>query len=120
MVSLLTLLLCLAYAALNVTGAGFIKSAIAGKNLNNAQDYLFFLLSTKVIAGFFLAFLSALVFTKALSLSKFSLVMPIAVGINFVLTLMVGYFQFGEKLSLVSYLGIAMILSGILVMGLGK
>jgi uncharacterized membrane protein len=120
MISFLTIVLCIVYATLSAIGASLIKSAIAGKSLDNAHNYFFFLLSARVVAGFLLIFIGALVFIKALSLSKFSLVVPIAVGINFVLTVMLGYYQFGEKLSSTSYFGITMILSGILLMGLRR
>lgn len=109
------LILCAVYAALNVSGAAIIKYNIAQVTLNKFKLWINFLFRFEIIVAFFLIFLSALVMFKALSLAKFSLVIPIANGINFSLTIVLGYFLFHDKLTLLHYVGISLILTGILM-----
>jgi multidrug transporter EmrE-like cation transporter len=106
------------YAVCNVSGAALIKTEIAGRNLNSFMAYVNLLFTVKVIIGFMLVFVSALILFKALSLANFSFVIPISNGVNFTLTAIAGYFIFSERLSLPSYIGMVLILSGILLMTL--
>jgi len=106
------------YAVLNVSGAALVKSQIKNTPLHSASDYLNFLITPKVIAGLFLAFISALVMFKALTYTKFSIIIPVANGINFCITLVFGYLLFSERLTFASFLGLLLILSGIAVIGI--
>jgi len=115
--SLVTIGLCLLYAVLNVSGVSIIKSEISTHSLVSWRDYLTFLFNYKVITAFLIIFISAVVIIKALSLERFSFVVPIAHGINFMLTVSVGYLIFGDRLSLGSYIGLALVITGILLMG---
>lgn len=116
----IVILLCFFYALLNVTGAALIKSQILNQSLNSFRDYLHLLTNIKVIIGFSVIFISALVIFKALSLGKFSYVIPIATGINFALTVMIGRFVFGDILTISSYAGLTVIFFGIFLMGFNK
>jgi len=110
----------LMYAVFNVTGAVLIKSELKGHTLTSLHDYVNLLLTFKVIAGFVIIFLSALIFFKALSLTKFSIVVPLANGLNFCITLACGYFIFSEKLSVSSLIGLLLIIAGILIIGISN
>lgn len=117
------LIFCFFYAMFNVFGAALIKSALVtfkkeGHALNSAMDFVNFLLNLKVIIGFGVILLSALIMFKALSVQNFSYVAPLATGINFVLTVVVGVFIFGDKITLSQYIGITLILAGIIAMSL--
>lgn len=112
------IVICLVYAVLNVSGAALIKIELPYHHLSSIKDYLLFLLTWRVICGFGIILLSALIMFKALSLGKFSYVIPIATGINFSLTVILGVFLFNDKLSCSSYIGLMLILSGIIVMSL--
>ena len=114
------ILLCFGYAVLNVTGAALIKSEIPYHSLNRFKSYLDFLLTFKVILGFSIIVFSALVIFKALSLGKFSYVMPIATGLNFALTVFVGYWIFKDKLSILSFVGFSFIIFGIVILSLNN
>lgn len=105
------------YALFNVTGAALIKSELKNRSLTSMQDYLDLLFTVKVIAGFIIIFLSALIFFKALSLQKFSIVVPLANGLNFCITLAAGYFLFSEKLTVFSVFGLFLIIIGIIIIG---
>ena len=109
------ILFSLLYALLNVTGAALIKSALNKQQLNSFSDYLQLLLNFKVIGGFALIFVSALVLFKALSLANFSFVIPVANGINFTLTVLIGYLVFSDKLSVGTLIGLAVIIAGIVI-----
>ncbi len=111
---------CVLYAVLNVTGAAIIKWNLKGKVLNEFTHWVNFLLNIQVIGAFSLIFISALVMFKALSTADFSFVIPVSAGINFVLTLIAGYYIFKDKINYVSFLGFALILSGIIILSINN
>jgi len=108
------------YAILNVTGAALIKWKLKGRTLSAVNDWLKLLLEPQVIAAFALIFLSMLVIFKALSLANFTFVIPVSAGINFVLTVIAGYFIFKDSLNYISFIGFALIISGILLLSLNN
>jgi uncharacterized membrane protein len=105
---------------LNVSGAALIKMEIPGHNLSDFAGYVHFFMTWRVICGFVIIFLSALVMFKALSVGRFTYIIPIATGINFSLTVFLGVFLFGDRLNVYSWLGLSFIFSGILLMSLTK
>lgn len=111
---------CIFYAVLNVTGAAIIKWNLKGKVLNEFTQWVNFLLNIQVIGAFSLIFISALVMFKALSTADFSFVIPVSAGINFVLTLIAGYYIFKDKINFVSFIGFALILSGIILLSINN
>jgi multidrug transporter EmrE-like cation transporter len=113
-----TIFFCLLYAILNVSGAAIIKLKLKGLVLEGFNDWFGFLVSIRVMIAFLLIFASALVMFKALSTASFSFTIPIATGINFALTIIAGYFLFKDQLNFLSFLGFALILSGIIVLSL--
>jgi len=115
-----SILTCVLYALLNVTGAAMIKWKIREVVLTSFNDWFRFLFNPMVMGAFILLFGSALVLFKALASGKFTFIVPLAVGINFVLTVIVGYFIFKDHLNLASFIGFALILSGIVVLSLNN
>ncbi len=113
-------LLGVLYAALNVSGAALIKLELKTAQLTSWLSYVQFLFRWRVMAGFAVVFISAIVLIKALSMAKISLVNPIATGINFVFTLAVGYFLFQERITWMHYAGLMLILSGILLISMAE
>lgn len=111
-----------AYALLNVMGAALVKSEIARglHRFNGIGDYLHFFFQWRTLSGLFLVFLSALVLFKALSLFEFTKVIPVSIGINFVLTAFVGYLFLQESLSFTKILGIMVILAGTVILTTAK
>ena len=115
-----TILYILLYATFNVCGAAIVKLQLKQTSLAGWQDWLtLFFNGYFIIAALFIVF-SALAMFKALSGSQFSFVIPIATGINFLLTVGVGYFLFQDRLSVVSYIGIIFIIAGILLLSLNN
>jgi multidrug transporter EmrE-like cation transporter len=111
---------CVLYAILNVSGAGLIKWKLKGRSLAVLSDWVGFLLEPQVITAFALIFVSALVLFKALSSGQFTFIIPIAVGVNFILTVMAGYFLFKDTLNGVSFIGFALILTGIIILSVNN
>jgi|JI6StandDraft_1071083.scaffolds.fasta_scaffold58261_2 uncharacterized membrane protein len=105
---------CVMYALLNSAGASIIKSQLQTVPLVSIRSYIQILLNVKVIGGFSLIFVSALVLFKALSLGKFSLIGPMSNGINFICTITIGYFFFHDRLSVYQIFGLFLIITGIL------
>lgn len=104
---------CSLYAVLNITGATLIKKELLVFKLDTAMNYVYFLFRPFVMLGFSIILMSAIVMFKALSLSKFSLILPISTGINFVLALFIGTLVFQERLNPYQYLGVLCIMGGI-------
>jgi multidrug transporter EmrE-like cation transporter len=110
----------LIYAALNVSGAALVKSELQTFKLQGIRDYVMFLFRWKVMLGFAIILISALVMFKALSLARFSVVNPVATGVNFAFTLAMGYFAFNDRITLTHIFGFALILGGILVVSMAE
>lgn len=113
-------LYCALYALLNVSGAAIIKWNLKGKVLTNVNQWLGVLLNIQVISAFVLIFLSMLVIFKALSSANFTFVIPVSAGINFVLTIVAGYFIFKDQLNMMSFIGFTLIISGILLLSVNS
>ncbi|MCF4102173.1 hypothetical protein L1I30_10880 [Gillisia sp. M10.2A] len=113
-----TIVYILLYAAFNVTGAALIKWQLKGRSLETMEEWLKLILNIPFVMAFLLIILSALAFFKALSTNSFSLIIPIATGINFILTIGVGYYLFHDKLSTLSYVGFILIIGGIILLSL--
>jgi uncharacterized membrane protein len=111
---------CTLYAILNVAGAGIIKYRIHEKPLLNFTDWLKFLLQVHVLFAFFLIFLSALIMFKALSAGHFSITIPIATGINFIFTVLVGYFIFKNHITIETIFGCLLIIVGVFIVSLNQ
>jgi multidrug transporter EmrE-like cation transporter len=103
-----------------VSGAALIKWKLKGRTLTAVNDWLRLLFEPQVIAAFALIFLSMLVIFKALSLANFSFVIPVSAGVNFLLTVIAGYFIFKDQLNYVSFIGFALIISGILLLSVNN
>jgi multidrug transporter EmrE-like cation transporter len=103
-----------------VSGAALIKWLLKGKTLTTLGEWLAFIFNPYFVVAFVMIILSALSLFKALSTNNFSLIIPIANGINFILTVMLGYYLFQDKLSLASFIGFVLIISGIVVLSLNN
>ena len=113
-----SILYILLYAAFNVSGAALIKWQLKGKTLTTLGEWLGFIFNFYFVVAFIMIILSALSLFKALSTNNFSLIIPIANGINFDLTVMLGYYLFQDKLSFMSFVGFVLIIGGIVVLSL--
>ncbi len=116
----LSLLFALLYAVLNISGSAIIKAKLKKHALVHFSDWVNFLFTAQIITAFALIFVSALLMMKALSFSNFTFIIPIATGINFVITVIVGYYLFQEKLNVVSFVGFGLILLGIIILSLNN
>jgi uncharacterized membrane protein len=114
------ILYCFLYALLNVSGSGLIKLQLRYRTLNRLEEWISFLLLPQVITAFALVFVSALVLFKALSSGTFTFVIPLAVGINFILTVILGRILFKDPLNLVSFVGFGFILAGIVILSVNN
>ncbi|MEO8769692.1 MAG: hypothetical protein ABI402_06400 [Ferruginibacter sp.] len=115
-----SILLATLYAILNVSGSALIKNKLKNYTLAGFSDWLNFLFSFQTIIAFALIFISALLMFKALSFAEFVFIIPIATGINFLTTVLVGYFLFNERVNYISFIGFSLILSGIIVLSLNN
>lgn len=111
---------CGLYALLNVSGAALIKDCLKNTVLTDFKDWISFLFQSKVILGLVIIFASALIMFKALSVGRFSSVIPIATGINFVLTVLIGYFFFKDVINNQIILGFLLIILGIIIISLNS
>tara|TARA_B100000886_G_C20073098_1_gene346674 strand:- start:188 stop:547 length:360 start_codon:yes stop_codon:yes gene_type:complete len=104
------------YALANVAGAALIKKEIKLiGNLSSIDDYLKLLFKWRVVLGFIIIFSSALILFKALSIFDFSKIIPLSIGINFLLTVLLGTLLFEEIINFYSLIGMITILIGIVI-----
>ena len=115
----LVIVFCFAYAVFNVTGAAVIKHKLIENKVNGFYEFIVFLIDPKIFLAFMFIILSMFFSIKALSLSAFSTVIPLSTGINFIVTVLVGALFFKDQLTLMGYIGIILILSGVLFLGKG-
>jgi multidrug transporter EmrE-like cation transporter len=108
------------YASFNVAGAALIKWQLQGRTLGSFREWIRFMINLPFMAAFALIILSALLLFKALSTNHFSLIIPLATGINFILTVGAGYYLFRDRLSVLSFLGFALIICGIILLSLNR
>ena len=113
-------LYCALYALLNVSGAAIIKWNLKGKLLTSFNEWISLLIHPQVIGAFVLIFVSMLVIFKALSSANFTFVIPVSAGINFILTIIAGYYIFKDQLNLASFVGFALIISGIILLSINS
>ena len=111
---------CALYALLNVSGASLIKWNLKGKLLSSLKEWINFFLNFQVITALGLIFISMLVVFKALSTANFTFVIPVSTGINFILTIIVGYYVFKDPLNFISFLGFGLIISGIILLSINS
>jgi multidrug transporter EmrE-like cation transporter len=114
------ILYTLVYAAFSVSGSTLIKRQLNGKSLETLNEWFELMFNLSFVLGFLLIVFSALTFFKALSAGSFSVIIPIATGIHFILTIGVDYFLFQSKLSGLSFIGFILIISGIIVLSLNN
>lgn len=114
------LLYTIVYAAFSVSGVTLIKWQLKGKTLGTLNEWFLLIFNFQFIAAFFLIAISSLALFKALSTNSFSVIIPIATGVHFILTIGVDYFLFQNKLNLVSYLGFVLIITGIIVLSINN
>ena len=108
------------YAILNVSGAALIKWQLKGRVLQGLNDWIQFLWNPMFMVAFVMILASALVLFKALLFNNFTLIIPVATGLNFLLTVLVGYFLFQDKLSFLSFIGFLFIISGVIILSLNN
>jgi len=108
------------YAIFNVSGATIIKSKLMLVDLTTFRAFIVFLLDWKIVLAIFLIFISMFFSIKTLSIDKFSVIIPILTGVNFLVTIIVGYLLFKDTLILTSYIGILFIILGIYMIGLAN
>ena len=111
---------CALYALLNVSGASLIKWNLKGKLLSSLKEWINLFLNFQVITALGLIFISMLVVFKALSTANFTFVIPVSTGINFILTIIVGYCVFKDPLNFISFLGFGLIISGIILLSINS
>jgi multidrug transporter EmrE-like cation transporter len=108
------------YAACNVCGATLIKLQLKQVKLAIWQEWLGFMLNVQFVIGAAFIVSSALALFKALSGSQFSFVIPLATGMNFLMTVAVGYYLFNDRLSTSSYIGFVLIMAGVILISLNS
>ncbi|OLQ86143.1 hypothetical protein BIY22_12905 [Vibrio panuliri] len=105
------------YACFNVSGAAIIKKKLLVSNVSSIPDFLHFFFDVKIIFGMACIFISMYFSIRALAIEQFSMVIPILTGVNFLVTLFVGYIFFKDELTLIGYVGVMFIIIGIYFLG---
>ena len=104
------------YAFFNASAALIIKKKLLTYKIIGMKDFIVFLIDPTIAFAFLLIFISMFFSMKALSLSSFSFVIPLTIAINFIFTISIGVIFFKDQLQLVSYIGLVLILVGIILL----
>ena len=111
--------LSILYATFNVLGAAIIKNKLLANKIVGLQDFMVFLIDSRIVLAIFFIFISMYFSIKALSIGYFSSVIPLMTAVNFIVTVSVGLLYFKEQLAITGYIGILLILAGVLLLGKG-
>ena len=104
------------YAIFNVAGIALIKQNIDLNSLKSLQGYVKFLFKPIIILAFIFIFISLFFALNAIANFPITLVYPLAVSINFLITILVGTFFLNENFDFVSFIGVIVILAGIAIL----
>jgi multidrug transporter EmrE-like cation transporter len=106
---------------LGALGQFFLKTAAdsAGNHVSIFSFYTGALLNYRMFIALLCYGISFLIWIKMLALYELSFARPF-VGIGYVITALFALFFLGEKISLVRWLGMGLIVAGIAVMSLSK
>lgn len=114
-----TLVICVIYLALSLVGMTLIKYGHQVKS-NLVIPVLNINISWPLIFGMLFYGCSFLVFVFFVSTLKISIVMPIVSGVAGVLTVLIGCCIFSEKISVGQLIGITLVLTGTMIIGIFK
>jgi len=103
------------YTLVNSAGLALVKFGITSQNITGPTSILQSLLTPKVFTGYMLIAISALIGIKALSLTKFSVFAPIALGLNILFAVLISSYLMKETITTSIYLGIALIIVGVVL-----
>ncbi|MBQ9361470.1 MAG: hypothetical protein IJT96_10605 [Lachnospiraceae bacterium] len=107
---------CAMYLCLTVIGATMIK---AGAAKESGSFYIMSRpISKELIIGVLLYGFSFLMYTFVISQMQISLVIPLMAGINSIAIVLLGVIIFKERLAAGQVLGVAVIIAGIVVLGM--
>lgn len=116
MINSRVLLLCSLYALLNTSAALIMKIKLINHRISGPASFFYFLMDPKIICALLLLIVSMFVSLKTLSLAEFSFVIPLTTAINFIFTVLIGIYFFDDTLVAASYVGLALILSGVFIL----
>lgn len=110
------LLLIGVYLILTVAGVTLMKLGGNSGAIAIKEGIFDFNISLISAAGFLCYIFSFLIFTKLVTMFDLSFIMPLSAGATQILTLVVSYFVFKEKLPIQAIIGASCVILGIIVM----
>jgi small multidrug resistance pump len=115
-------LLVLVSVALNTAGQILLKQGAtqAIEALKQEASYLVAILNLPLLSGLFAYGLSTIFYIAVLSKLNLSMAYPIVIGLTVIFTVMAGAILFTEKVPMVAWVGVGLILSGISAIAFGK
>ena len=112
-------LLTLIYLVCTTGGLAFMKAG--GDSLKlSFNDGFTFKIGLLTFIGFALYLVSFLLWQRMLIKYDLSVMVPIVTGMVQVIVLLIGLFLFHESVSIVSLVGAVIVITGIIVMGIGS
>lgn len=111
-----TILICAVYIFITLTGMTLIKSGYSCDPLFQVPA-IGVGISLRTLAGILLYGVSFLIYTLFISRLKISIAMPIVSGLHCALTVVVGMLIFHENVSKGQIIGIALIVTGTILVG---
>lgn len=111
------LLVCV-YLLFTTSGLVFMKLGNNAGTLGMSNGNISFSMNIISMIGFVLYIVSFLLFTKIITTYDLSFILPIITGIVQILSLLAAIFIFKEQVTVQGFIGIALVITGIIIMNL--
>jgi multidrug transporter EmrE-like cation transporter len=113
-------ILMILYFLFNSCGLILMKLGSNNIGLSATKETFSLLLSWKFLGGFLCYICSFLLFSYLLTKSKLSYIYPLSAAVCYVLVILFSYLFLKEQISLLQFIGLALILSGVVLVNMVK
>ncbi|CAI3633343.1 putative Multidrug transporter EmrE [Clostridium neonatale] len=108
--------LIIIYSLLSAMGMILIRIGSLNSEFILSQGNLNFTINLNLIIGFIVYMVTFIIWLIIMQKFNLSYISPIAYGIAFVMICFISYFLLGESISMVQYLGVTLIIIGVIIM----
>jgi EamA-like transporter family. len=112
------IILILVYAIISAFGMVLLRIGSVQSTLSVVQGNFNMSISLVLIVGFILYVVTFFLWLIILQKFNITFVSPIAYGIAFIMICIISYFLLGEMISGIQYLGVILIIIGVLIMSI--
>jgi drug/metabolite transporter (DMT)-like permease len=112
--------MCLTQAVLNIIGIAIVRNGVKGFKFSTPKNIVIELFNFKILVGIMLIGIGFIFTLLILSTHKLSYYQPLSSGITFIVTIAVSFFFLKESITLISTVGILIIMLGCIILSFQK